>query len=90
MATKYTFWNGTYEMAHGKAPKGTGHWAFIIENATVESISPEVFIENVNAYRNDTIFWVPGVWTLAEAKKRASVMLAANAVPEGTTIVVAP
>lgn len=86
---KYTFSNVAYEMEHGKAPKGTGHWAFVIENAVVESISPEVFIDRVNAYQKDTIFWVPGVWTLSEAKKRAAVMLSANAIPE-TTIYVAP
>ena len=87
---KYSFSNHDYITSHGKAPKGTGHWAFVIENAQLPEISPEVFLDKVNAYRTDTVFWVPGVWTLTEAKKRAAVMLAANAVPEGTTIYVAP
>lgn len=87
---KYDFSTYAYLAAHGKAPKGTGHWAFTIENATVPGISPETFIDRVSSYRTDTIFWVPGVWTLAEAKKRAAVMLEACAVPFGTTIEVAP
>ena len=87
---KYDFSNYDYVRSHGKTPKGTGHWAFVLENAVVEGIAPETYIDQISSHRKDTIFWVPGVWTLAEAKKRASVMLAANAVPEGTTIVVAP
>lgn len=87
---KYEFSNWEYLKAHGTNPKGTGHWAFIIENAEVKDISPETFIDRVGTYRKDTIFWVPGVWTLTEAKKRATVMLAANAVPSGETIYVAP
>lgn len=86
---KYEFSNWEYEKAHGKAPRGTGHWAFVLKNAAVEGISPETFIDQVSAYRKDTIFWVPGVWTLSEAKKRAAVMLEANAVPFGTTVYVA-
>lgn len=87
---KYIFSNHQYIREHGKAPKGTGHWAFIIENATVEGIAPETYLEKRSSYRTDTIFWVSGVWTLAEAKKRATIMLAANAVPFGTEIEVAP
>lgn len=86
---KYNFSNYEYLKAHGKNPKGTGHWAFIIENATVEGISPECFYEQVDAYRTDTIFWVPGVWTLTEAKRRAAVLLSASAVPEGITVYIA-
>lgn len=87
---KYNFSNHEYLFAHGKAPKGTGHWAFIIENATVEGIATEMYLDKRSAYRTDTIFWVSGVWTLTEAKKRAAIMLEANAVPFGTTIEVAP
>ena len=86
---KYNFSNNAYINEHGKAPKGTGHWAFIVENAKLEEISPEVYLDQVSAYQTDTVFWVPGVWTLSEAKKRAIVMLAANAVPE-CTVYVAP
>lgn len=82
--TKYSFSNWEYMKDHGKAPKGTGHWAFIIQNAKVEGIAPETFIDG-----KDTVFWVPGVWTLTEAKKRARVLLEANAVP-ATEIYVAP
>ena len=87
---KYEFYNGDYIMAWGKAPKGTGHWAFEIENAELPEIAPEVAIRKVSAYQKNTIFWVPGVWTLTEAKKRAAVMLEANGVPFGTTVCVAP
>lgn len=87
---KYNFYSSAYRREHGKAPKGTGHWAFIIENATVEGISPETYIDRVSSYRTDTIFWVPGVWTLTEAKKRASVLLAASAVPTWAVIDIAP
>ena len=87
---KYEFSNNEYIKSTGKAPRGTGHWAFIIKNAEVKDIAPETYIDQVSSYRKDTIFWVPGSWTLTEAKKRASVMLAANAVPEFTTVYVAP
>ena len=87
---KYEFSNSEYLMEHGKAPKGTGHWAFVLKNAHVQDLAPEVMFEQVSAFREDTIFWVPGVWTLAEAKKRAAVMLEACAVPFGTTVYVAP
>ena len=87
---KYDFSNDVYIRSHGKAPKGIGHWAFLLENAAVKGISPETCIDRVSAVRNDTIFWVPGVWTLTEAKKRAAVMLSANAVPPGITVYVAP
>lgn len=86
---KYNFSDMAYVMAHGKAPRGSGHWAFVLENAVVEGISPETYIDQVSSLRRDTIFWVPGVWTLSEAKKRAAVMLEANAVPFGTTVYVA-
>lgn len=87
---KYEFSNYDYIREHGTTPRGTGHWAFIIKNATVEGISPETFIDKVSKFQTNTIFWVSGVWTLSEAKKRAKVMLEANAVPEFTTIYVAP
>lgn len=87
---KYEFSNHEYLKSHGKAPRGTGHWAFLIKNAKVPGITPEVFLDQVSSLRTDTIFWVPGVWTLAEAKKRAAVLLQANAVPAHTTIYVAP
>lgn len=86
----YEFSNSAYINSWGKAPKGTGHWAFEIENAELPEIAPEVDIRKVSAYQKNTIFWVPGVWTLTEAKKRAAVMLAANGVPFGTTVYVAP
>jgi len=86
---RYEFSNREYVLAHGKAPRGTGHWAFILKNAAVEGIAPETFIDQISAYQRDTIFWVPGVWTLAEAKKRAAVMLEANAIPFGVTVYVA-
>lgn len=86
---KYDFSNHDYLSAHGKNPRGTGHWAFVLKNATVEGIAPETYIDQVSSYRKDTIFWVPGVWSLSEAKKRAAVMLEANAVPFGTTVYVA-
>lgn len=87
---KYEFSNHDYINAHGVAPRGTGHWAFVVKNVTLENISAEVYIERISSYRKDTIFWVPGFWTLTEAKKRAAVMLEANAVPFGTEIEVAP
>ena len=87
---KYEFSNHEYLCSHMENPRGRGHWAFLIKNAVVENISPEVFIDKVSKFKTDTIFWVPGVWTLSEAKKRAKVMLEANAVPEFTTIYVAP
>ena len=88
---KYEFSNSEYLYSHaGKNPKGSGHWAFVLKNAQVDGIAPEVFLDRVSSYRTDTIFWVPGVWTLTEAKKRAAVMLEACAVPFGTTVYVAP
>lgn len=87
---KYEFSNWEYEKSHGISPKGYGHWAFILKNARIEDISPEHFVENVSPARYNTTFWVPGFWTLTEAKKRAAVMLAANAVPAGTVVYVAP
>ena len=86
---RYQFSDREYVMAHGKSPRGTGHWAFILKNATVEGIAPETFIDQVSSVQKDTIFWVPGVWTLTEAKKRATVLLAASAVPAGTIVYVA-
>ena len=77
----YEFSNADYYRTHGKNPRGTGHWAFCIKNADLDIHVPETFHERVHEYRTDTIFWVPGVWTLAEAKKRARVILSANAVP---------
>ena len=88
--SKYEFSNYEYICSHGKNPKGTGHWAFVLKNAAIEGIAPETFIDRISGYRTDTIFWVPGIWTLSEAKKRASIILAANAVPAGTTVYVAP
>lgn len=85
--TKYTFSNREYLLSHGKAPRGTGHWAFIVDGA-VEDIAPEAYVD-VYRMKSFTTFWVPGVWTLTEAKRRAAVMLAANAIP-ATTIYVAP
>lgn len=87
---KYEFSNHEYICSHGKNPKGTGHWAFVLKNASVEGIAPETFIDRISDYHTDTIFWVPGIWTLSEAKKRAAVLLAANAIPAGTTVYVAP
>ena len=87
---KYEFSNWEYIKAHGSAPRGTGHWAFVLKNAVVEGISPETFIDQVSTYRKDTVFWVPGVWTLTEAKRRAAVLLEANAIPFGITVEVAP
>lgn len=86
---RYQFSNWEYEKSHGKAPRGAGHWAFVLKNTVVEGIAPETFIDRVSPTRRDTIFWIPGVWTLSEAKKRAAVMLAANAVPAGVTVYVA-
>ena len=86
----YNFSNNAYVRSHGKAPRGTGHWAFCIKNAAIDGIAPETFIDQVDAYRKDTIFWAPGVWTLSEAKKKASALLKAAGVPAGTTIHVAP
>lgn len=89
----YEFSNRDYVLSHGKAPRGAGHWAFTLKNTVVEGIAPETpdtFIEQVSPTRMDTTFWIPGVWTLSEAKRRASVFLAAHAVPAGTTVYVAP
>ena len=86
---RYSFSNFEYMKEHGTNPKGTGHWAFIIKDAAVEGIAPETHIDRCG-YKVETIFWVPGVWTLTEAKKRAAVILAANAVPEYAEIEVAP
>lgn len=86
----FEFSNHEYLYSHGRAPRGTGHWAFEIHNATVEGIAPEVYFDRVSAYRTDTIFWVPGVCTLTEAKKKASALAAAAGVPAGTILFVAP
>lgn len=86
----YEFTNSSYLRSHGKAPRGTGHWAFEIHNAKLPGIAPEVFLDRIAAFRTDTIFWVPGVCTLTEAKKKAAEMAAAAGVPAGTTLYVAP
>jgi hypothetical protein len=82
---KYNFSTSEYILSHGKSPRGIGHWAFEIEGCSLPEIAPEACVD-----RRSTIFWVPGVWTLSEAKRRAEVMLEANAVPFGTTVSVAP
>lgn len=87
---KYDFSTYAYLAAHGKAPKGTGHWAFTIDGAELPNIAPETYVDRLPFNVPMTVFWVPGVWTLTEAKKRAAVMLEACAVPFGTTIEVAP
>lgn len=86
----YYFSNYAYLKDHGKAPRGTGHWAFLIENAVISDIAPETFIDEVNAYQKDTIFWVPGVMSLSEAKKAASKMLRRCNVPTYVTVYIAP
>lgn len=85
----YNFSNHEYLKAHGKAPKGTGHWAFMIEGGAVENIAPETFIER-EGLKTTTTFWVPGVWTLREAEKRAAIMAAEHEVPAYVDIEVAP
>lgn len=87
---KYDFSNYDYVRSHGKTPKGTGHWAFVLENAVVEGIAPETYIDQISSHRKDTIFWVPGVWTLSEAKKKAAALMEAAGVPYGITVYVAP
>ena len=87
---KYEFSNREYRKSHGANPRGAGSWAFTLKNASIEGIAPEVFIERVSDRRTDTTFWVPGIWTLTEAKKRAEIMLESNGVPRGTVIYVAP
>lgn len=87
---KYFFSDTEYVRSHMRKPKGTGHWAFVIKNTALPNIATETYVEQVDNSRTDTIFWVSGTWTLTEAKKRASVLLAANAVPTGKTIYIAP
>lgn len=87
---KYYFSSWEYQKSHGKTPRGTGHWAFIIQNARIEGISTEVFFDKINAYRTDTIFWVPGICTLTEAKKKASKMMEVNGIPDWANIDIAP
>lgn len=43
---KYDFSNYDYVRSHGKAPKGTCHWAFVLENAVVEGIAPETKLKH--------------------------------------------
>ena len=86
----YEFSTYEYVWSHGKAPRGTGNWAFGIPYAHVQGLGNEVFFDQVASFREDTIFWVPGVCTLTEAKKKAAAMAAAAGVPSGTTIYVAP
>lgn len=86
----YEFSNHEYLCSHGRAPRGTGHWAFEIHSAKLPEIAPEVFLDAVSSYRTDTIFWVPGVCTLTEAKKKATALAAAAGVPAGTILFVAP
>ena len=86
----YDFSNSYYLRSHGKAPRGTGHWAFEIRYAHVQGLGNEVMYDQVSSFREDTIFWVPGVCTLTEAKKKAAEMAAAAGVPSGTTLYVAP
>ena len=87
---KYRFSTTDYKKVHLSSPYGRGHWAFLIKNAELPNIAPETFIDHVDRFTTNTIFWVEGVWTYTEAKERASVLLAANAVPAGTTIYTAP
>lgn len=87
---KYSFGKSAYRLAHGKDPKGAGHWAFAVHGAKLPDIAPETFVDDLPFNVPMTIFWVPGVWTLTEAKRRASAMLAANAVPEWAHIEIAP
>lgn len=87
---KYTFDKSTYRLAHGKDPKGTAHWAFTVVGAKIPGIAPEAYVDDPPFNVPQTTFWVPGVWTLTDAKKRATAILAANAVPEWAEIEIAP
>ena len=87
----YHFNTSFYFSEHGKSPRGTGHWAFIIENAKLPGIAPETYVDDALPFNPpQTTFWVPGVWTLSEAKRRAAAILAANAVPVYAEISIAP
>lgn len=87
---KYTFDSTVYVCEYGKAPRGTGHWAFIVRGASLPEIAPEAVVDRDYVGNAKTIFWVPGVWTLTEAKRRASVLLAACNVPDWAEIDIAP
>lgn len=87
---KYNFDSTAYRRENGIVPRGKGHWAFIVRGASLPDIAPETSIERDCIGVPDTLFWIPGVWSLTEAKKRASIMLAANAVPEWAEIEIAP
>ena len=50
------------------------------DGAELPNIAPETYVDRLPFNVPMTIFWVPGVWTLTEAKKRAAVMLEACAV----------
>jgi hypothetical protein len=54
-----------YEFAHGRKPRGTGHWAFH-PNFGVDSCSPE-------------IFWFAGSW--GDAKRAAAAHFGAQGKP---------
>lgn len=82
--TKYNFSTRAYIGAHGRAPRGKGYWGFILKNKHVKGL-PDAFVHG-----SDTTFWVPGCWTLTEAKKRARIVLEANAVDFDATVEVAP
>ena len=86
---KYEVSNYEYMKSHFKAPRGTGHWAFTIYGGCVENIAPETFCEK--DYEGErTTFWVPGVMTLSEAKKKACDICAEHDIPRTVTIYVAP
>lgn len=89
MKPHYNFSDYQFLKAHGKAPRGQGFWAFTVKGVSDPSL-PDAFIEKVSESRTDTVFFVPGAWPLAEAKKRAAIILEAHAIPSGTTVYVAP
>lgn len=57
--TKIRIETNTYLRSHGRTPKGRGYWGFIVMDG---------YPSPVREYEK---FFVPGSWTLTEAKARA-------------------
>ena len=85
----YKFSDRLYKLEHFKAPRGSGHWAFLIMRP-YKGISPEQCIFTDVKNEISTVFWIPGSWTLTEAKREAKKLLKAAGVPDVMTIYVAP
>ena len=77
MAIRFT--NSIYQLNHGKNPRGTGFWGFLIrckDSVLTKKNCP--FDHYQQDYSDLCLIWSTGVMTLTEAKKEVGDWLKAN------------